>query len=257
LLMLVYMIPFGLRGQENELNQLDESGKKQGKWVRYYPNGKIRYQGVFTNDKPIGEFRRYHSDGYLLSLQNFEEDSDTVATVLYFHDGSIAAEGIFVAKMKQGNWKYYSNYLENHLLMSLNYVDDKREGLSIKYHWNGEVSETLYYNNDLKHGEWKQYFNDGVLCISSKYDNGKLNGDFLTWHLDGKQEITGFYKNDVREGKWSFFNPDGSLKRDIIYYHGIAENQAELIKEETEYLDRLEKGGGKIPDPEKTGRIIR
>jgi antitoxin component YwqK of YwqJK toxin-antitoxin module len=85
---------------------------------------------------------------------------------------------------------------------------------------------------------------------------GKLNGEFRSWHPNGTREITGQYKNYTRTGQWYFFNKDGSVRKEIKYNNGIPENRAELIKEETEYLDKLEKEGGKLNDPEITG-IIR
>jgi len=94
------------------------------------------------------------------------------------------------------------------------------------------------------------------LSLESAYINGTRNGEFRTWDTNGKPEITGQYIKDVRTGIWHFFNTDGTLRKEIKYNNGIPENRADLIKEETEYLDKLEKEGGKIKDPEITG-IIR
>jgi len=40
-------------------NVTDAGGKKQGPWVKKYPNGNIMYQGTFRDDKPVGLFKRY------------------------------------------------------------------------------------------------------------------------------------------------------------------------------------------------------
>ena len=39
-----------------QTNYTDDLGKKQGKWVKKYDGGKIRYTGTFRDDIPIGTF---------------------------------------------------------------------------------------------------------------------------------------------------------------------------------------------------------
>ncbi|MEZ4997566.1 MAG: hypothetical protein R2758_08925 [Bacteroidales bacterium] len=41
--------------------------KKQGPWMKKYPNGNLMYEGKFKNDKPVGLFKRYTEEGVLLS----------------------------------------------------------------------------------------------------------------------------------------------------------------------------------------------
>ncbi len=56
------------------VNQTDKYGKKQGHWIKKYPNGNVMYDGFFRNDKPAGEFRRYYEDNTLKSLLVFNAD---------------------------------------------------------------------------------------------------------------------------------------------------------------------------------------
>lgn len=240
--------------QEN-LNQTDKQGQKQGQWIKKYPNGQVMYEAFFIDGEPVGEFKRYDEEGNLTSVLNYSADSDTVSASFYHPNGYIAAKGQYIGRKKSGKWFFYSDYVENHLLMKCNYEDDKIEGTRIKYHWNGEIAEILEFSEGVKSGTWKQYFNDGTLALESTYKNGKRNGEFKTWHTNGKPEIKGRYVDNVRTGEWNIYNSDGTLRREIKYNKGIPENRAELIREETEYLDKLEKEGGKIEDPEITGII--
>lgn len=255
LLILILVLGNNLVFAQKDINQSDMDGRKQGRWLKKHPNGKTLYEGFFENDRPVGEFKRYNEKGHLTSVQIYNINNDTVLCQFFHTNKFKSAEGIYIGRKKTGVWNFYSRHIEDHLLLSENYENDIKEGPSTKYHWDGKVAEELIYKSDKKDGVWKQYFSDGVICIHSQYKEGRLNGKFNSYHLDGKPEIDGQYKNDIREGKWLFYNRDGSLKREIIYHKGIAENRAELIKEETEYLDRLERESGKIQDPEKTGFI--
>ena len=42
---------------DQTINRTDRDGKKQGHWIKKYPNGHVMYDGYFKNDKPIGEFK--------------------------------------------------------------------------------------------------------------------------------------------------------------------------------------------------------
>lgn len=253
-LILLFSLSFVAIAQE-KLNQTDQNGKKQGHWIKKYPDGQIMYEGYFRDDLPQGEFKRYDVDGNLISVLNYISDSDTVTACFYHPNGYIAGKGKYYNQEKTGEWLYYSDYVEDHLLMKCRYKDDQIEGTRIRYHWNGEIAEKMEFSNGTESGKWIQYFTDGTLALESTYENGKRNGEFRSWHMNGKQEITGRYVNDVRTGVWSFYNSDGTMRKEIKYNNGIPENRAELIREETEYLDRLEREGGKIKDPEITGVI--
>ncbi len=241
-----------ISGQE-KINFTDENGLKQGKWIKKFENGNTFYEGEFKNNKPVGEFKRYYISGNLISILNYHLESDSVDAVFFHPNKFLAAKGKYYKQKKEGEWVFYSAKEEDCVICRENYINNLKEGKSIKYHLNGNIAEELFYINDLKHGAWIQYFTDGVICIKSNFSNNKVNGKFETFHTNGNREITGTYINDTRNGKWKFYNEDGSFKRTIIYRNGVADNEKELIEEETKYLDMLEKNGGKIEDPEKNG----
>jgi hypothetical protein len=41
-----------------EINKTDQQGRKQGQWIKKYPNGNIQYEGIFRDDHPVGEIKR-------------------------------------------------------------------------------------------------------------------------------------------------------------------------------------------------------
>ncbi|MGM0463747.1 MAG: toxin-antitoxin system YwqK family antitoxin [Bacteroidota bacterium] len=257
LTLLILLASFSAAQSQEDINQTGEKGLKQGHWIKKYPDGQIMYEAWFRDGKPVGEFKRYDEEGNLSSLLNYIAGTDSVKASIYHPNGYIAARGVYYKQKKTGEWHYFSEYIENHMLLKCSYRDNKIDGLSIKYHWNGQIAEELNYDKGIKSGRWKQYFDDGTLCLKAYYASGKLDGEFLSWHPNGKKEIIGQYDMDIRTGTWYIYNNDGSLRKEIKYNNGIPENRSELIKEETEYLDRLEKEGGKISDPEKTGIIKR
>ena len=237
------------------INQTDKQGKKQGHWIKKYPNEKIMYEGYFKDDHPVGELKRYNEDKSLKSVLNYSADGRNAAASIYHPNGYIAAKGNYIDQKKDGKWQFFSDYIDKYLISEELYNSNRRNGLSVKYYPDSTIAETLIYVNDLKHGEWTQYYPSGTLKLRSYYTKGKLSGKFEAWYEDGKPEFSGRYKDDLRDGHWLIYNKDGSVKYELTYQSGIT-NDRQLDIDESARLDSLENNRGKIADPEKTG-IIR
>jgi len=239
---------------ETGLNQTDQQGRKQGHWITNYPNGNIRYEGVFRNNHPVGEFKRYYDDKSLNSILIYSTDGRTVNATIYYPNGYICAQGKYIDQLKEGKWKFYSSAIEGYLLNEEIYSKNLRNGLSLKFFTDSTIAEKANYVNDKREGEWLQYYASGKIFLKSNYSGGLLNGKFEVWFENGKHEISGCYKNNFREGKWLIYNEDGSLKYEVNYTNGMTKDR-QMDIDASKIIDDLEKNKGKIPDPEKTGEI--
>jgi len=253
LLVLLFTTHVGKTVAQEIGNVTDAMGLKQGYWIVKYDNANPRYEGNFVDDKPIGEFKRFYENGNISALLYYVPANDTVKVQFFHANGFLSAMGNYIDQSREGEWMFYSEYIENYMVMRENYHRNIREGESIKYHWNGNLAEELIFFTDKREGEWRQYYTDGILALRGLYSIGKLNGKFEAFTTAGMPMIRGTYTNDVRDGEWMFWNDDGSFRRKIIYHNGIPENNAQLISEETDLLDEMEKKGGLIEDPAKTG----
>ena len=52
---------------ETQINKTDQQGRKQGHWIKKYPNDNVMYDGFFKDDHPVGEFRRFFENQSLKS----------------------------------------------------------------------------------------------------------------------------------------------------------------------------------------------
>ncbi len=252
-IVLLLMLPLtALTAQE--INKSDQDGKKQGRWIKNYPNGKVMYEGFFRNDYPEGEFRRYYEDGTLKSLLVFSNSGTEAKAILYYPNGLKASSGKYTNQLKEGLWLFYSFTEKDLLISEAEYKENKLNGLMINYYPDGKAAEKIRYRNNLKHGECLKYFPDGTVTLRTNYENGLINGRFEAFHENGKPEMTGQYKNNLREGPWVIYRNDGSQKFSTIYTEGIPDNRSIDIYE-TEYIDSLERIKVNIADPEKTGEI--
>lgn len=237
-------------------NMTDAGGKKQGPWIKKYPDGKTMYEGTFRDDKPVGMFRRYTEEGKLLSELNYSEGRDEAFAVFYYSDGERAAEGKYTSRKKDGLWKFWSATQPHYLICEEYYYNDLRNGLSKKYYPDSVLAEIVTWDMGNRSGEWLQYYPDGSICLRAEYIAGKLEGPMSYYHPNGKLEYEGRYHDDLRTGDWMVFNEDGSLKQIIAYREGVPADP-KLADRETKFLDDLEKNKGKVEVTDITGTVIK
>lgn len=253
-LLLIISSP-GIMAQSGQMiNNTDAEGRKQGKWIKEYPDGNILYEGSFKDDKPSGEFKRYYTDGTLQSLLVYSENGDEAAAAIYYPNGFIASKGRYVNKAKEGKWQFFSFVAEEILISEEEYSKGVRNGLSINYYPDRMVAVKQYYSNGVRHGEFLKYHNSGSVNLKASYVKGKLDGSFEAYFENGNPELNGQYKGDLKEGTWLIYKEDGTLRFKIEYAAGVAKNR-DLDIYETEYIETLEKNRVEINDPEKTGEI--
>jgi antitoxin component YwqK of YwqJK toxin-antitoxin module len=237
---------------ETSINQTDSKGKKQGHWIKKYPDQTILYEGYFKDDHPVGEFKRYYENKTLKSVLQFSSNGKEATAILYHPNGNIASKGKYLNQKKEGKWQFYSEMTKGYLISEDIYSGDLRNGQSVQFYPDSTVSERLRYVNDIRQGEWIRYYPNGSILLKSNYLNGRIDGKFETWSEDGKIENSGQYKNDSRDGLWLIYNADGIVKYRIEYIDGITQDRKMDI-DGSRFLDSLEKNKDKVQDPEKTG----
>ena len=233
------------------VNQTDKEGKKQGHWIKKNKNI-IVYDGFFKDDHPVGEFRRYNDDNTIKSLLVYSADGKEADATIYHPNGFVASRGKYINQLKDGKWKFYSEYTEGYLICEEEYSKNVKNGSSVKFYPEGEVAEKLIFKNDITQGEWTQYYQNGVLCLKTNYLNGRINGRFEVWFENGTKQLSGEYKNNIKEGRWIVYNKNGTIKYELDYVAGFTNNRQMEI-DESDFIDSLEKNKGKLSDPEITG----
>ena len=236
------------------LNQTDGQERKQGHWISKYPNGNIRYEGIFKDDHPVGEFKRYYEDMTLNSVLIYSPDGKEADVTIYYPNGYISAQGRYVDQMKEGKWKFYSYSVKGYLINEEEYTKNLRNGLSLKFYTDSTIAEKINYVNNKREGEWLQYYANGKAFLKGNYSKGLLNGKFEVWFENGNPEFSGYYKNNLREGKWLIYKEDGILRYELNYTGGVTKDR-QMDIDLSNLIDEMERNQGKIADPEKTGVI--
>ncbi len=203
---------------QNEINQLDDQGKRHGVWVKTYEGSvQKRYEGKFNHGKEIGVFNYYCKDckDSPVIIKTFNENDNTAEVVYLTKKGKVVSEGKMEGKNRIGEWVYYHEKSKNVMTREF-YLDGKLEGLKTTYYINQKITEELTYKNGIKEGENNYYSPDGVLLKRLLYNNDQLEGEAFYYDSNGNVIIEGNYKNGRKDGLWKYYN-EGKLTKEETF----------------------------------------
>ena len=217
-------------------NQRDAAGLRQGFWEAVDNRGMPVFSGYFKDDKPIGEMTRYFPTGGVRSIMNHDDTGVNARARLFWPNGEIAAQGIYVNTQRDSVWLFYNQI--GTLMSRIEYKEGKQNGIEQKFYPNGIIFEEVNWKDSIKHGEWKQYFNNGQLKIAVNYINGSLEGQYTSFYLDGNKEIEGVYKDGVPHGDWIRYKENGEYAVTIKYNNGTIMNPDVLEEAERIFFEK-------------------
>jgi antitoxin component YwqK of YwqJK toxin-antitoxin module len=219
-------------------NLLDNQGRKTGHWVVNYPDGKIRYEATFTEDRPVGLMVRYDDEGRMTARMMFDSTENRCYTRLYHESGKLAAEGWHVNQQKDSVWTYYSGY-DGTVRMREGYLAGELQGKACSYYPEGSVSEETNWVGNHREGAWLQYYENGSPRLMGQYKDDRLHGPYTVWYPDSAQMIIGQYNLDKTEGTWNYFDESGALMYSIDYKEGKPVDKEAYDKLMQETMDSL------------------
>lgn len=227
-----------------KINRRDKTNRKQGKWMTFWDNGKIRLEGTYKDNRKNGYFKEYSEKGDLVNVSKYLDDV-------------IQPEAAEIQKLEIEK-KYYD---DGRVKATRLYRNGVLEGTSIEYSPEGKIIAASEYRNGLLAGEgivledgsrtgpWKEYYPGRSLKAEGSYDNGTKTGQWKYYHPNGMIEQTGTYNKEGKpEGAWRWYYDSGQLLREETYYRGKKDGPSEEYSEEGaivergEYLDDLEDG---------------
>jgi len=158
----------------------------------YYKNGKLKSEGAYLKNKPVGVHRKFSEIGKVISSKK------------YTSTGWVAAEGIVDKKGKrQGSWTYF--YKNGTVKSTGSYKSSRRVGNWNFYHSNGSLEQKGAYNSKGKiDGEWIWFYENGNILRKENFKNGKEEGLFVEYDIDSLVISKGLYNNGSKEGEWIY-----------------------------------------------------
>lgn len=239
------MIISSLIYAQDEYNQVDSRGRKQGPWRKQYDGiNQWQYVGQFKDDKPIGLFTYYYENSKVKAKINHGEGAGRSVAIFYHENGHVMSTGIYRNMQKDSIWTNYGP--SGRLSTKETYKNDVLHGQTVVFFVPEEledktqrVSEIYNYSNGLIEGEYKRYFENGQLMLKGNYVNNVREGSWTEYHVNGKRAAYYNYSKGLLNGWQMLYDTKELLKDRVYYYQGRLLEGEELEK----YLQLLKENG--------------
>ena len=223
------------------------NGHKQGRWIGKYDNGTIRYEGSFSNDKPVGEWKRFHENGKIKAKLFHIPNTDRATAELFDNNGIRYAKGNYKGTLKDSTWNYFNNL---RLVGKENFTDGVKNGQSLTFFENGVAATESNWINGILSGVSRSFYPSGKKKMEVMFRQGKHQGLNLVYYESGITKITGHYDNDQADGSWKFADENGNLKYELKYKAGVLLNPEVVDSIEAGEFKAFDRAKGRLKDPE-------
>jgi antitoxin component YwqK of YwqJK toxin-antitoxin module len=174
---------------------INPDGSREGKWVYYYSDGKVRSAGSFVNN-------RERVNGHIFLRTEIPPQ-----------------EGLFRGGRYDDLWTWF--YDNGSVKREEEYYNGVEEGMYTEYDTAGIVINKGSYFDGLREGEW--FYNVGDYSEKGMYKSGEKDGKCIAYYPDGTLKYEGIFILGNPDGYHRFYYPNGLLKEENYYNMGIRE----------------------------------
>jgi len=184
---------------------INTDGSKNGKWVEYYENGKVKSTGQYKNDKKDGKWIYYHKKGTIQQTGNYSNGKLTGLWSWYFENGGLLLEEYFLLGLSDGESIEFEE--SGDTIAKGLYIQGNKEG---KWFFKvGDMISTGNYSNDQKDGLWQQFFTNGNLFFKGHYVQGNPDGKHEYYYPSGKIYEERYYSDGLKVKSWVKYKESG------------------------------------------------
>ncbi len=172
-----------------------QSGIKQGRYKSYYPDGKLKAKGWFTDNRISGKWKVYAPDKKRFLVLDYAQREDYQ-----------------LKRVRLG-------FLKNPVIFGRGKI--KYQSSKSKYTVSDEQGEQytgiVHIRKGKKNGYVNEYYINGNIRAEYKYSNGLYDG-LLTYYYSDNAKIEAKYKEGVPAGIW-LYKPDSHTTEIIQNYN--------------------------------------
>jgi antitoxin component YwqK of YwqJK toxin-antitoxin module len=178
-----------LQHQLNAQNVTDANNKKQGYWKitgkmksdENYENDAIVEEGEFVNGRKNGTWIRYYPDGQKQSEIEYTNGRPKGYYITYFENGEVEEEGQWVRQKNIGTFKRY--YENGNIMQEFSFNEAGiRDGVQKYYYENGQIEIEVTMVNGKEDGVMRRYTEDGKIKSELSVSNGIVDSTSMVVH---------------------------------------------------------------------------
>ena len=170
--------------EKDSVNLVDPAGLKQGYWIirndvkklpNYTMEAKVE-EGSFVDSRKIGIWKTYFPNGVLKNEITYDNNKQFGYAKMYYENGQLQEEGQWENQRWVGSYKTY--YKNGKVEYDWNYNGNgKRDGEQFYGYENGEMMMKGFMQDGKETGVWEERYENGEPRAEKAYDNGTLDAD--------------------------------------------------------------------------------
>lgn len=218
--------------------------RKNGKWIIYYKDGITpKVIGEFVNNRPNGSFQNFYPNGNLKEEATFVNQRYIDTVKRYSVTGQLTYHAVYnKAGLENGEVKYY--YDNGKPMFFYTAINGTPIGKATRFWNNGKVKEEIEFNSE---GKWlassgtipntKPEFDikkdnherKQAPKLTSNKDSYQPNGYNIVLNKDKEIWMEGEFKNKILwDGRLYIYDSDGLLLKIEVYKEGIYHSDSQL-----------------------------
>jgi len=192
---------------------VDETGNYNGRWKDFYPDGKVRAEGSYNDNRRTGIWKFNSAAGKMEQTGSYNNGRPDGLWKWYYENGAILREEEYFQGLRDGLYTEYSP--TGDIIAQGEYTDGERNG-DWKFR-TGDNSEEGKYIIGLKDGLWKSYYANGKLKFKGSFSQGNPDGQHLYYYESGRLKEEQNYRIGLRQKTWKKFDEEGVPTLQITY----------------------------------------
>lgn len=196
---------------------VDEAGNMNGKWKDLYPDGKVKAEGQYTDNRRTGIWKFYNNAGKMVQTGSFNAGRPDGIWKWYYDSGAPLREEEYFQGEREGGFIEYAE--DGKILAQGEYVAGERNGpwkLST-----GDFTEEGNYITGLRDGLWKAWYPNGKLKFKGVFIQGNPNGEQSYYYEDGRLKEEQNYDMGIRDKTWKKYDEEGTVTLAIAYKNDV------------------------------------
>ncbi len=227
-----------------DINQLDENGKKTGYWIitgsmskekGFAPDAKVE-EGEFVRSRKTGLWKKYWESGKLRSEITYVRGRPSGEYVTYFKNGNIEEKSSWGNGKQNGTYEMY--YENGQLMKKKEFSEEGKSTGKVEYFYeNGQKELEFSTVNGVEEGEATWYFENGDVKIKKDFTGGTVTSEEKFERVNPayvpktpKKEIKGPKASGVENEAQG-----GKVGKDIVDGHHITYDSDKNILMEGEF----------------------
>lgn len=202
-----------------KINRYNANNEKSGKWINFYPDGRIHKEMNYTEDLLDGLYKEYDQNGNLALVLKYEkgkiiEQSDNAQEQELLNvkrefnkQGNLVFSGSYKKEIAVGIHRFFNN--EGKVVNAIIYDD-----------FGHKISEGIVDLEGKKEGSWKDFYYSGELRAEGAYRDSRRTGKWMFYYKNGSPEQEGSYLRGYPDGYWKWYYENGNILREESYFNG-------------------------------------